>query len=62
MSRTHKQSAQAVEDTIKEIGVNKTTDQKIAAACKRNGVDERRVRIVAGFDVGGINEYMIVRL
>ena len=62
MTRTHKQSTQAVADTIAEIGVKKTTDKKIAAACKRYNVDENRVRKVAGFDKGGVNEYQITRL
>lgn len=54
-------SIKAVEDTINDIGPNKTTDQKITDACNRNNVDEFRVRKVAGFDKDGINEYKIVR-
>jgi hypothetical protein len=61
MTITHKQSAQTVEDTITEIGVNKTTDKKISDACKRNNVDEDRIRVIAGFDKDGMNEYKIVR-
>lgn len=56
-----KREAQAVENTIKEIGDNKTTDKKIVAACKRHGSDEARVRKIAGFDKDGINEYKITR-
>jgi len=57
-----RESSEAVEKTIIEIGANKTTDLKISNACKRNKVDESRVRIIAGLDKGGMNEYQIVRL
>lgn len=61
MTRTHKQSSQAVEDAITEIGPNRTTDKKIEAACIRNNVDEVRIRVIGGWDKGGMNECKIIR-
>jgi hypothetical protein len=58
----HRQLAQAVENAITQIGEKKTTDAKIENACNSNNVDENRVRIIAGLDKGGMNEYKIVRL
>ena len=57
-----KKASQAVEDTITQIGITKTTDKKIADACILHGTDEHRVRTIAGLDAGGVLEYQIVRL
>jgi hypothetical protein len=59
MTRTHKQQAAAVESAILEIGDNKTTDKKIAAACKKHGVDVNKVIIIGGYHEGGTRQAQI---
>jgi hypothetical protein len=59
--KMHRQSAQSITDAITQIGTNKTTDKKISAACKKHGVDESRVRTIAGFNKNGVNEYKVQR-
>ena len=55
--RTPKQYAQAVEDTIKDVGTKKPTDERIEAACKKNNTNERTVRVVAGWIDGATRAY-----
>lgn len=60
MTITHKQSAQQVADTISEIrskGKRGMKNGTIEAICKKNGQDERRVRIIAGWVDGGVRIY-----
>ena len=50
MTKTPKQTAQIIEDTIVEIQKKGVTDVRIALTCKRNNINETIIRRIAMWD------------
>ena len=50
MTRTPKQTAQLVEDTINQIKEKGVNEDRIALTCVKNKINENVIRTVAGWE------------